>query len=413
MGARQGGPPATSENWLEQGHSRWAFQHVEQFLPTHPVRCDPGGVRSISSTPADLASLPVLGSSRGDVTLAAVLDSTSTDAWLVMRDGVILDEQYRSGMTPATSHLLMSVTKSVIGTVAGILCDRGLLAPGDLVTRYVPELERSGYRGATVRDVLDMRSGVRFDEDYANPASDVRRLEEAIRWRPATEPGPQGLHRFLCDLGTARPHGGTFEYRSCETDVLGWVCERASGAMMPDLISELVWRPMGAQQDATLLCDPFGATIHDGGLSGTLRDVARFGQLLLDAGAVAGHPVAPRRWFGEVWSVNSQVRLAFAASAAEGSLPGGWYRNQFWVIPGPHGDLMLCMGIFGQLIRVDPATRTVMVKLSSWGAAQDPASLFDTLLACDTVAAALSGRAGLRGPRFGPPGRSVVTGRGL
>ena len=121
----------------------------------------------------------------------------------------------------------------------------------------------------------------------------------------------------------------------------------------------------------------------------------------------------PRGWFADVWSVDRDVRSAFAASPAEVALPGGWYRNQLWVVPGPHGDVVLCLGIYGQLVRVDPATRTVMVKLSSWPSAQDPAHLFDTLLACDVVAGALSGRTGRRGPRFGPaPGRSIVTGRG-
>jgi len=407
------GPSASWEDWRAPVGSRWALQDIEWFLPTHTVRCDPARTRSIPRAPEDLADLPVPGSSRGDVTLAAVLDFTATDAWLVMRDGVIVDEQYRAGMSAGSSHLLLSVTKSVVGTVAGILADRGLFATSDLVTRYCPELGESGYQGATIRDVLDMRSGVRFDEAYADPASDVRRLEKAIRWQPGMEHEPPGLHRFLGGLSAARPHGGRFEYRSCETDVLGWVCERASGALMPELISELIWRPMGAEHDASLLCDTFGATIHDGGLSGSLRDVARFGQLVLDAGRVAGHQIAPRGWFADIWSVDGQVRQAFATSPAEDSMPGGWYRNQFWVTPGRHGDLLLCMGIFGQLIRVDPATRTVMVKLSSWGSPQDPACLFDTLLACDAVATALSGRTGLHRPRFGPStGRSVVTGRG-
>jgi CubicO group peptidase (beta-lactamase class C family) len=152
--------------------------------------------------------------------------------------------------------------------------------------------------------------------------------------------------------------------------------------------------------------------VHDGGLTATARDVARFGQMLLDGGSVGGHQVAPRRWLAEVWAADRDVRQAFAASPAEVSLPGGWYRNQFWVAPGPRGDLLLCLGIYGQLVRVDPATRTVMVKLSSWDAPQDPAHLFDTMLACDAVADALSGRGGRRGPRYGPtPDRSVLTGR--
>ena len=347
------------------------------------------------------------------MTLADVLDATSTDGWLVLHEEVIVAEQYRAGLTHSTQHLLMSVTKSVVGAVAGILVDQGKLAPTDLVTVHVPELKVSRYLGATVRDLLDMRSGVLFREDYADPTADVRRMEAAIAWRPGVEGVPPGLHHFLCELQADRPHGGPFNYRSSETDVLGWVCERAAGAHMWDLVSELVWRPMGAEHDAHLLCDALGDSVDNGGLTATLRDVARFGQLLLSAGASAGRQVIPRSWLADAWSVDYDVRAAFAASPAEAALPGSWYRNQLWVLPGPHGDILICMGIYGHLVRVDPATRTVMVKLSSWFTAQYPALLFDTLLACDAVATALSGRAGQRG-RFGAaPARGIITGHAV
>ncbi len=394
---------------MADGH-HWSFQHVEGLYPTHRVPCDPATTQPLASAPEAIDALPVPGSSRGDVTLAEVLDSTATDGWLVLHEGTVVAEQYRNDLTPSTGHLLMSVTKSVVGAVAGILIDRGQLAPTDLITGHVPELEASGYRGATVRHLLDMRSGVTFREDYADPTAHIRMIEAAIGWQPGIEGVPPGLHHYLCSLQAGRAHGGTFDYRSSETDVLGWVCERAAGLRLPQLISDLLWRPMGAEHDAQLLCDTFGDSVGDGGLAATVRDVARFGQLLLSAGVSGGRQVIPRGWLAEVWTVDPDVRAAFAASAAEASMPGGWYRNQMWVVPGPHGDLLLAVGIFGQLVRVDPATRTVMVKLSSWPQAQDPARFFDTLLACDLVAAALSGRAGQRG-RFGvAPARSIVTG---
>ena len=116
--------------------------------------------------------------------------------------------------------------------------------PDDLVTDHVPELEHGGYRAARLRDVLDMRSGVDFSEDYLDLDADVRVMEEAMGWRPASHPEvPQSMYAYLTALGTAREHGGVFDYRSCETDVLGWVCERASGTRMADLISSSSGRP--------------------------------------------------------------------------------------------------------------------------------------------------------------------------
>jgi CubicO group peptidase (beta-lactamase class C family) len=299
----------------------------------------------------------------------------------------------------------MSVSKSVVGCVAAVLIDRGRLDAERQITDYVPELAASGYAGATVRHVLDMRSGVRFLEEYSNPQADIRRLDEWIGWEPGADGGePHGLYPFLATLQAEAPHGDRFLYRSAESDVLGWVCERAAGQPMAELISALVWAPMGAEHDASLLHDGLGTAVHDGGLCATTRDVARFGQMLLDGGVVPDgsggtRRVVPPRWLREGWAVNSDVRAAFAASPAEASLPGGWYRNQFWFRPGSYGDVLLCLGIHGQMLHVSRRTNTVCMKFSSWPQAQNPAYLEDTLRAFDTVGGVLAGRDPLVGGR--------------
>jgi CubicO group peptidase (beta-lactamase class C family) len=305
----------------------------------------------------------------------------------------------------------MSVSKSVVGCVAAVLIDRGLLDPDAEITRYVPELADSGYAGALVRHVYDMRSGVRFLEEYANPDSDIRRLDEWVEWQPgrgqeAVE--PRGLYRFLATLQAEAPHGERFLYRSAESDVLGWVCERAAGLPMAELISELIWAPMGAEHDALLLHDGLGAAVHDGGLCATARDVARFGQMLLDGGLVpdgAGgtRRVVPPQWLRRAWAVDADARGVFAASPAEWAFPGGWYRHQFWFRPGDHGDVLLCLGIHGQMLHVSRRTSTVCVKFSTWPDAQNPAYLEDTLRAFDAVGGFLAGRA-----PAGPGGRRLA-----
>ena len=166
---------------------------------------------------------------------------------------------------------------------------------------------------------------------------------------------------------------------------------------MADLMSGLIWAPMGAEYDAEVLCDGVGTAVHDGGLCVTARDLARFGQMLLDGGAVPDadggtHPVVPSQWLRQAWGVDSDVRAAFAASPAELALPGGWYRNQFWFRPGEQGDVLLCLGIHGQMLHVSRQTRTVCVKFSTWPVAQNPAYLQDALHAFDAVGAVLSGK---------------------
>ena len=336
---------------------------------------------------------------------------TYTDALVVLHDGQLVAERYDAGMTATTPHLLMSVSKSLVGCVAGVLAERELLDPAAPVTAYVPEAGSSGYAGATVRHLLDMRTGVAFRETYTELDAEVRVMERSMGWRPAQPGDPAGAYPYLITLGQAGPHGGEFTYRSADSDMLGWVCERASGNRMADLISALIWQPMGAERDGEITCDPLGSAIHDGGVSATARDLARFGQLLVDdgyarggsgglggdqgfvppgGGRAGGYPVIPAAWLAATRDPGSGVREAFAATDNELVLPGGWYRNQFWVLPGPGGPVLVCLGIHGQLVYADRATRTVVVKMSSWPDAQHTVYLLDTLRACAALAADLS-----------------------
>ena len=147
----------------------------------------------------------------------------------------------------------------------------------------------------------------------------------------------------------------------------------------------------GSEFDAEITCDGSGTAIHDGGISATLRDLGRFGQMVLDDGAAFGRRVVPAAWFADCLNPGPDVREAFANTDNEAMLPGGWYRNQFWFLHTPRGPIQLCLGIHGQLIYVDRATRTVVVKLSSWPDAQNPAHLADTLRACNALAIDLAG----------------------
>ena len=430
------GVPVTALNWQDAPANRWAFWHVGDLLPTYRVPRGDGTPRPLPAAPAqpDLLSVPVTRMGRtGEPppasTVGDVLSDTYTDAYLVLQDGQLVTEWYGPLGAPDRTHALMSVSKSVVGCVAAVLIDRGQLDPDAEITSYVPELAGSGYAGALVRHVYDMRSGVRFGEEYANPDSDIRRLDEWVGGQESTEPGrgePRGLYRFLATLQAEAPHGERFLYRSAESDVLGWVCERAAGRPMAELISELIWAPIGAEHDALLLHDGLGTAVHDGGLCATARDVARFGQMLLDGGQVPGgfggmgppgkerasrapdgaggtRRVVPPQWLRRAWAVDADTRSVFAASPAEWAFPGGWYRHQFWFRPGDHGDVLLCLGIHGQMLHVSRRTGTVCVKFSTWPDAQNPAYLEDTLRAFDAVGGFLAGRA-----PAGPGGRRLA-----
>jgi len=393
-----GFPPApesqvTLANWQDPPFNRWAFQHMRELIPSQLIPAgpkNPGRPAPLAASPVPMADPPVWRLDGTTATATEVFAGTYTDALVVLHDGQLVAERYDANMTAATTHLLMSVSKSIVGCVAGILADRGLLDPEAPVTAYVPEAASSGYAGATIRNLLDMRTGVAFRETYTALDAEVRVMERSMGWRPARPGDPVGAYPYLTTLGRAGPHGGEFTYRSADSDMLGWACERASGTRMADLISALIWQPIGAERDAEITCDPLGSAIHDGGISATARDLARFGQMLIDDGMAQGHPVVPAAWLAGTRSPDPDVREAFAATDHEFVLPGGWYRNQFWVIPGHGGPVLVCLGIHGQLVYADRADRTVVVKLSSWPDPQNTAYLLDTLRACGTLAAHLA-----------------------
>ena len=226
--------PVTALNWQDPPGNRWAFWHVGEILPTYRVSRGDGPPRELPGPDnrPDLLTVPVTRVDGSAGTVGEVLADTFTDAYLVLQDGELVAEWYGPLGAPDRPHALMSVSKSVLGCVAAVLIDRGQLDPDGEITSYVPELAASGYAGALVRHILDMRSGVRFVEEYANQHSDIRRLDEWIGWQPG-KGEPRGLYRFLATLQAEGPHGSRFLYRSAESDVLGWVCERAAPAHGP------------------------------------------------------------------------------------------------------------------------------------------------------------------------------------
>ena len=359
-----------AQNWQSPPFNRWAYWHVKEILPTLPIPRRTGPSRELvpANAPAGVTDVTLTSVDGSVVTVGQVMADTYTDAYVVMQDGALVAEWYAADGAPDRTHAVMSISKSVVGCVAGALVDHNLLDTGQLVTEYVPELAPSGYAGATVQHVLDMRSGVRFREDYLDPDAEVTVLARWVSQAPLPgEASPRGVYQYLVGLPAEAPHGERFLYRSAETDVLGWVCERAAGKPMAELISTLIWQPLGAEFDAQILCDGLGTAVHDGGMCATARDLARFGQMLLDGGSVPDEGDGKRtvigsRWLREAWAVDADARSVFVASPAEVSMPGGWYRNQFWFRPGPYGDVLLCLGIYGQLVHVTRRTRTVCVE---------------------------------------------------
>jgi CubicO group peptidase (beta-lactamase class C family) len=386
------GAPATLTwgNWDWPPQNRWAFQHVADLLRTARIARGHGPAWHFGSDPRDLSGITFTDIDGATRTVADMLGVTCTDGFLVAHDSKIVAEIYMNGMERATLHLSQSVVKSFTSTLVGILVGAGELDINRLVSDYVPELAQCGYRGATVAQVLDMRSGVKFDEDYLAPDSEVAQLDRASGWKPRRDAADTlSIKGLILTLQQERPHGGPFLYRSIETEVLGWIISKVTGQDFATFLSNALWQPMGAEADANITIDHEGTGLADGGLNATLRDYARFGQLFLDHGARGTRQIVPESWVaacrtGDIEAFRPHYAERFVA------YDHAAYSRQWWVLDARSG-LHQARGIYGQLIHVEPARRLVVVKLSSWPDPVNDALSGTTMRAIDAIGRALTG----------------------
>jgi CubicO group peptidase (beta-lactamase class C family) len=357
----------TLANWRTSPFNRWSFHHVRELLPTADIPNDPENVRELPVTPEALDGLPVPSADGGSMlTLDQALQATSTDSLLVLRKGRIVLERYSNGMTERSPQILMSVSKSMLGLVAGILAGRGVLEVSRPVTDIIPELKTTAWSGATVGQLLDMRTGVAFNEDYLATSGPMIAYRKAVGWNPVA-PGdpPSDLRSFFSSLNDADgPHGGRFWYVSPNTDLLAWVIERAAGRRYADLVSELLWQPAGAAQSAYITVDRLGAPRAAGGMCVTTRDLARIGQLVLEGGSRDGKQIIPSSWLDSI--VTDGDPQAWAAGNLARYYPGLplHYRAQ-WYVERSNPPLLFCLGIHGQNLFVDHTNDIVIAKFSS------------------------------------------------
>jgi CubicO group peptidase (beta-lactamase class C family) len=395
LGIMAGFPPAADkrialENWDLPPFNRWSFQNIRSILPTRIVPRGSAPASIFLRAPQDLDAVAFTETDGSTRTVGAMLDSTYTDGFILLHRGRIVMERYMNGMSEASIHLSQSVVKSFVGTLTGIMIGRGLLRPDRPVSDYVPELAGCGYAGATLGQVLDMRSGVRFVEDYLDPNAEVSHLDRAAGWKPAI-PGttPPGIYDFILTLRQERPHGGHFAYRSIESDVLGWVLERTTGLGLADLMGRELFQPLGAEVDGCMAIDRAGTCQADGGLNAALRDYARFGQMYLDDGFFNGRQIVPADWVAQC---RRGDREAFKPLYGErfAAFPNACYSRQWWVLDGKTGR-HAALGVFGQMIYIDPPARIVAVKLSSWPDFLNDPMRVSTIRAIEAVSRALAG----------------------
>jgi CubicO group peptidase (beta-lactamase class C family) len=370
LGLMAGSPPppgrvVTAANWSEAPFQRWSFLHTREVMPSARIWRGDGPVSPMPREPRDLSSFAFRHHGE-DWTLRQMMDATYVDGLMVVHDGRVIFEDYVDGMTPATTHLCQSVSKSLTATLTGVLVGDGRLSLDATVPDVIEELRGTSWDGCTIQHLLDMRAGVAFDEsDYENTESESWRGFRALGWIPPLPDDPEPA-AYIAQMRNQSEHGGVFEYRSILTDVLGWVMERAAGEPFADLFSREVWAPMGAAHDGDFLVGPNGFPLTDGGFCITLEDLARFGLLHLQGGEIGGRQVVPREWTQRVVGPNLELAQAFTASPDSVGFPvGAYYRDQWWVID-PEREITSGYGIHGQQVLVHRPSNSVVARFSSW-----------------------------------------------
>ena len=385
LGLMQGFPPAADKTVrLADGslwkfpQIRWAFTHTRELGPTVNVWRGAGKAGVLPR--AERKDLDEVGFTTLDgkpMTWAQSLAANYADGVIVMHKGKVVYERYFGALDAHTPHILMSATKSLVGTFAAMLVQEGRLDPDAQVTRYVPEMKDSAYADATVRQVMDMTTSVQYSEKYADPNAEIWLYIAAGGWFP-TRPdykGPRSLYGFLPPLKKEGEHGQAFAYKTPNAELLGWIIQRASGKSMAQLLSENIWQKIGAEEDALFAVDSVGTASAGGGLAATLRDFARIGEMFRLEGKFNGRQIVPKAVIDDIRRGGDKEHFARAGYT---TLPGWSYRNMVWVSHNEHGAYSL-RGIHGQALWIDPKAEMVIARFASnpvaANTANDPVSL--------------------------------------
>ena len=391
MGWMQGFPPNDDKlitqpdsNYFSFPKLRWSVCHLREFLPTEEISRGIGAPVPLTypSPPefADLAReidaltfMPIDGSA--EMTWEDSLYANFTDGILVMHQGEVVYERYFGCLEEDGKHAIMSMTKSITGLLGEILVAEGALDDTLLVRDVIPDIGDSAFANATVRQVMDMTTGVQYSENYSDPNADIWVYSRAASPlpKPADYAGPDGYWEYLQQVQPEGNHGDAFHYKTINSDMLGWIISRVTGKAVTDLASERLWRPMGAEMDAYQTVDGKGVPFAGGGVTAGLRDLARLGMLMLNEGEINGERLFP-----------AEVVQAIAAGGDQSkfhgfpTLPNGSYTSQWWVFHNDHGAYA-ARGVHGQTIYIDPTAEMVLVRLASYPRAQngfiDPTSL--------------------------------------
>jgi len=388
LGWMQGSPASSDkivrfkdDQFLQFPRNRWALSHMRELVPTVNVWRGAGRCQDLGApTAADesmIDDLVIEDLTGREMRWGVSLSDTYTDGIAVLHRGRLVYERYLGALRPQLPHACFSITKSYAATLAATLVREGVLDRARTVLHYLPEMAGTAYADATLGDVLDMQVGVAYSELYSDPAADIWDYARAggLRPLPPGHQGPASFHEFLVALRKEGEHGQAFAYKTVNTEVLCWVMQRVGGSPLAELLSRRIWSQLECEEDGYLSVDSTGTAMGGGGLAATLRDMARFGEMLRCEGSLRGRQIVPASVVADIRRGSDRGKFAKAGY----TLLGGYsYRDMWWVTHNEH-QAFEARGIHGQRLYIAPDAEMVVARFASHpiaaSAANDPITM--------------------------------------
>lgn len=386
LGWMMGFPPSEEKlimqpetNFFSFPKLRWTVCRIRELMPTKQVSraVDPPiSLKYALDDNIDNVYFTPLG---GDepVTWKESLSANYTDGILILHKNQVVYEEYFGCLDHTGKHAAMSMTKSITGLLAEILVVENRLDDKAKVSSIIPELQHSAFGSASVRQVMDMTTALKFSEDYSDPNADIWFYSKAASPLPKPKDyvGPNGYFEYLQTVEQDGHHGEVFGYRTVNSDALGWIISRVTGKSLSTLLSERIWSRIGAEQDGYMTIDAKGIPFAGGGLSAGLRDLGRIGLLILNGGKINGQQLFSKTVIENIQAGGNKEAFD---KAGYSSLKGGSYRSMWWVFHNKN-NAFAARGVHGQTIYIDPTAEMVIVRFASFPAAKnaqiDPTSL--------------------------------------
>ena len=376
-----------SNNWREHPNNEWSFQNIEKLFSTQRIKKGDQKPSKfiVKNAPIDKIEFSNLEGKKQ--TIRKMLANGYADSFLVLKEGKIIYEEYFNGMSQSSLHLINSISKNFLGMLTGILIENKLIDPNKKISEYVSEFRQSAFSETTLRHALDMTAAVKYDETYDNPNADFWHETSTVGWNPCLEKeNPSNLLDYALSIEEKEQlDGSSYHYRTILTNIIAITIEAATEEKMSHLLETLIWQKLLPEQDLLMVVDNKGYPYMGAGLNACTRDLARFGQMLLQQGTFNGNSVIPASWIQETVTAGQAYKENFSKDPFGEVFPNGHYKNQTIV---DKNGCFYCLGIYGQCVYINPKYETVIVKLSSQPGPAIPELLIDSVIAMNKIASA-------------------------